>query len=155
MRRRRVARRTGRRAARRTMRRRRVFRPAPMMYRRPLIRRPLGTMLIVGAAAGVAYKLGKNQAQQIQEYTGYPPDQLSEEDLQAAMKELDIQPEPLDAQDRQDIATAQAGSTATQPGPTTGGEDYIEELQRLAGLRDAGIITAEEFEAKKQQLLGL
>lgn len=59
MRRRRVARRTGRRAARGTMRRRRVFRPAPMMYRRPLIRRPLGTMLIVGAAAGVAYKLGK------------------------------------------------------------------------------------------------
>lgn len=71
------------------------------------------------------------------------------------MKDLDIQSEPLDEQDQQYIAAAQAGSTATQPGPTSGGEDYIEELQKLAGLRDAGIITGEEFEAKKQQLLGL
>jgi hypothetical protein len=155
MRRRRVARRTGRRAARRTMRRRRVFRPAPMMYRRPMIRRPLGTMLILGATAGVAYKLGKKQSQQIQEYTGYPPDQLSEEDLQAAMTDLNIEPEPLDEQDQQEIAAAQAGSAPAPPQPAASQDDYIEELQKLAGLRDAGIITAEEFEAKKQQLLGL
>jgi hypothetical protein len=112
-------------------------------------------MLIVGATAGVAYKLGKNQAQKIQEHTGYPPDQLSEDDLQAAMTDLNIEPEPLDEQDRQEIAAAQGGSTPTQPEPEAGGEDYIEELQRLAGLRDSGIITDEEFETKKQQLLGL
>lgn len=158
-RRRRVARRTGRRAARRTMRRRRIFRPAPVMYRRPLIRRPLGGLLIMGAAAGVAYKLGKNQAQQIQDYTGYPPDQLSEEDLQAAMTDLNIQSEPLDEQDRQDIAAAQASQASSVPDQEAAGAssdgDYIEEIQRLAGLRDAGIISTEEFEAKKQQLLGL
>ncbi len=32
---------------------------------------------------------------------------------------------------------------------------YLDELERLAGLRDQGIITDEEFEAKKGQLLGL
>ena len=32
---------------------------------------------------------------------------------------------------------------------------YVEELQRLATLRDQGIITAEDFEAKKRQLLGI
>jgi len=32
---------------------------------------------------------------------------------------------------------------------------YIEELKSLAELRDAGIITAEDFEAKKKSLLGL
>lgn len=156
MRRRRVARRSGRRAVRRTSRRRRVFRPAGR--RRPMIRRPLGGLLIVGAAAGVAYKLGKNQSQQIQEYTGYPPDQLSEDDLQAAMTDLNIQPEPLDDQDQQEIAAAQgsqAGSVPIQSQPAPGGDSYLDELEKLAGLRDAGIISAEDFEAKKNQLLGL
>jgi hypothetical protein len=128
------------------------------MHRRPLIRRPLGGLLVVGAAAGVAYKLGKNQAQQIQDYTGYPPDQLSEEDLQAAMTDLNIQPEPLDEQDRQEIAAAQgsqAGSPPSQPASESSGEDYIEQLKQLAELRDTGVISSEDFEAKKQQLLGL
>jgi len=42
------------------------------------------------------------------------PDQLSEEDLQSAMTVLDIQPEPLDDQDRQDIAATQAPHLAAK-----------------------------------------
>jgi hypothetical protein len=33
--------------------------------------------------------------------------------------------------------------------------DYVSELERLAKLRDQGVITAEDFDAKKRQLLGL
>jgi len=33
--------------------------------------------------------------------------------------------------------------------------DYTEQLEKLAKLRDEGVITAEDFEAKKKQLLGL
>jgi putative oligomerization/nucleic acid binding protein len=33
--------------------------------------------------------------------------------------------------------------------------DYTAELEKLAALRDQGVITAEDFEAKKKQLLGL
>ncbi|HEX5956547.1 MAG TPA: SHOCT domain-containing protein [Solirubrobacterales bacterium] len=33
--------------------------------------------------------------------------------------------------------------------------DYTAELERLAKLRDDGVITAEDFEAKKKQLLGI
>ena len=33
--------------------------------------------------------------------------------------------------------------------------DYAAELEKLAALRDQGVITAEDFEAKKKQLLGL
>ncbi len=33
--------------------------------------------------------------------------------------------------------------------------DYTDELARLAQLRDQGVITAEDFDAKKKQLLGL
>jgi hypothetical protein len=46
-----------------------MFVATPLMLRRPVIRRPLGTLLIVGATAGVAYKLGKGDAQKIQEHT--------------------------------------------------------------------------------------
>jgi hypothetical protein len=35
------------------------------------------------------------------------------------------------------------------------GSDYTAELERLAKLRDEGVITAEDFEAKKKQLLGI
>jgi hypothetical protein len=31
----------------------------------------------------------------------------------------------------------------------------VSELERLAQLRDQGVITAEDFDAKKRQLLGL
>jgi hypothetical protein len=127
----------------------------PTRLRRPVIRRPGGTILILGATAGVAYKLGQKQAQQIEEYTGYPPDQLSEEDLQAAMTDLNIKSEPLDDDDRREIANAQSGSKPAPSQPAGDQEDYIEELRKLAELRDEGIITAKEFEAKKQQLLGL
>ena len=74
------------------------------------------------------------------------------------MTDLNIQPEPLDDQDRQEVAAAQgsqASSAPAQPTPTTSGGDYLEELEKLAGLRDAGVISAEDFEAKKNQLLGL
>ena len=33
--------------------------------------------------------------------------------------------------------------------------DYVAELEQLAQLRDQGILTPEEFEAKKKQILGL
>ncbi len=33
--------------------------------------------------------------------------------------------------------------------------DYAAELEKLAQLRDSGVITAEDFEAKKKQLLGI
>jgi hypothetical protein len=33
--------------------------------------------------------------------------------------------------------------------------DYTAELEKLAGLRDKGILTEEEFQAKKKQILGL
>jgi hypothetical protein len=33
--------------------------------------------------------------------------------------------------------------------------DYTAELEKLAKLRDEGVISAEDFEAKKKQLLGI
>jgi hypothetical protein len=35
------------------------------------------------------------------------------------------------------------------------GPDYTAELEKLAQLRDQGVISAEDFEAKKKQILGI
>lgn len=147
--RRRMARRTGRRAARRTMRRRAVapgrrMRPAGRVRRR----RPLAALLAVGGTAAVAYKIGKNNAQRVEQYTGKPFDSLSEDELATAMNDLNIDlPEEDDQADDQ-IEDETYDDAGQEP-------DYIDELERLAGLKEKGIITEEEFEAKKKRLLGL
>ena len=41
------------------------------------------------------------------------------------------------------------------PGDPGGQGDYTAELEKLAKLRDSGVITADDFEAKKKQLLGI
>ena len=41
------------------------------------------------------------------------------------------------------------------PEPAGGEGDYTAELEKLAKLRDEGVISADDFEAKKKQLLGI
>ena len=48
---------------------------------------------------------------------------------------------------------AEEAAPAPQAAPSEPG--YMGELQRLSQLRDQGIITEEDFEAKKKQLLGI
>lgn len=43
---------------------------------------------------------------------------------------------------------------AAQPAPASA-DDSVAQLQQLAALRDQGILTEEEFEAKKKQILGI
>ena len=50
------------------------------------------------------------------------------------------------------VTYAGSSQPASQPASD---ESYLDELEKLADLRDRGIISEEEFEAKKQQLLGL
>jgi hypothetical protein len=51
-------------------------------------------------------------------------------------------------QQQAEEAVAPAAAPAAAP-------DYTAELETLAKLRDDGVITAEDFEAKKKQLLGI
>jgi hypothetical protein len=51
---------------------------------------------------------------------------------------------------------AQYEQQAPAPPPAAAGEgDYTAELEKLAKLRDEGVISADDFEAKKKQLLGI
>jgi hypothetical protein len=120
------------------------MRPAGRVRRR----RPLAALLAVGGTAAVAYKIGKNNAQRVEQYTGKPFDSLSEDELATAMNDLNIDlPEEDDQADDQ-FEDETYYDVGQEP-------DYIDELERLAGLKEKGIITEEEFEAKKKRLLGL
>lgn len=131
--RRRTMRRTRRRTRRRVRRRRR---------RRILI----GGAVILGTGA-LVYKLTKNDTEKIEEHTGQPAEELTDEELQQAMKDLNIQSQDLTDEDRAAMSQQDMGGA--------GEPSYLEELEKLGNLRDQGIITDEEFNAKKQQLLDL
>ena len=57
----------------------------------------------------------------------------------------------------QDRAAARDEPEAPPPAPAPAAAQpaYMAELQQLAQLRDSGVITSADFEAKKQQLLGV
>ena len=56
-------------------------------------------MLLVGGmvalGAGVVYKLTKKDTERVEEYTGKPAEELSDEELSQAMDALDIPKEEL------------------------------------------------------------
>jgi len=115
-----------------------------------------GMVVIAAAGTAAAVKLSKQDAQRIEEHTGLPPEQLEDQDLQEAMQDLNIQSQPLTAEDQAALGGAPpAGAPAKQAPATAPQQSYLQELERLADLRDRGILTDEEFAAKKKQLLGL
>ena len=161
---RRTARRTGRRTARRTTRRT-VHRRRRRFRRRRLL---VGgfTLLLVGGAAYGAYKLSQKDAERVEEYTGKNAEDLTEEELVAAMEALGIQSIELTDEDKAAIDAEAIDEDSGEAQVTYAGEQqpaaqpasqssYLDELEKLADLRDRGIISEAEFEAKKQQLLGL
>jgi ribosomal protein L12E/L44/L45/RPP1/RPP2 len=155
MRGRRVVRRTARRTARRTTRR-----TARRVHRRRWRRRILvgGMVLLAAGGTAAAIKLTQKDAQRIEEHTGASVEELTEDELVAAMQDLGIKSIELDDNDRaiiQDQASAAPAPPASVATAPTSDESYLNELERLADLRDRGIITPEDFEAKKKQLLGL
>jgi hypothetical protein len=118
-------------------------------------------LLAVGGAAYGAVKLSQKDAQRIEEHTGASVEELTEEELVAAMEDLGIQSIELDENDQAIITQETAGSPPPAPAaaPATAAAapepSYLDELEQLADLRDRGIISDEDFEAKKNQLLGL
>jgi hypothetical protein len=108
-------------------------------------------LLAVGGAAYGAVKLTQQDTQKIEQHTGTSVEELSEEDLIAAMEELGIQ--SIELTDDDQAIIADEGSAPPDAAPEE--ESYLDELERLGKLRDQGVISDEEFEAKKKQLLGL
>jgi len=96
-------------------------------------------MIAVGA-----YALSKRDVERVEEHTGKPAEDLTDEELEQAMGDLDIEGQEMTDEEWAEVEAADAQE-----------DDYVAELERLAELKEKGIITEEEFAAKKKQLLGL
>jgi hypothetical protein len=114
--------------------------------RRRRRRRIIGVALLGGLIAYGAYKLSKRDVQRVEEHTGKSADELSDEEMGKAMDELGIEKQYVDDDDKAYI-DKQGSQEGSQP-------SYLDELERLGKLKDEGYITEQEFEDKKQQLLG-
>jgi hypothetical protein len=111
-----------------------------MMMRR---RRPLMRAAMVG---GVGYMAGKSGARSAA--------RESEQDQRLA--ELEAQPAPTAAPPPPPPAPPPAPPAPVAPpaaAPAATGGDLVSQLQELKTLMDEGVLTPEEFEAAKQQVL--
>jgi hypothetical protein len=94
-------------------------------------------------------KISQQDAQRIEDESGVPVEDMTDEELDQAMSDLNIQGEELTEEERSQAEQHDdQGEDDDQP-------SYLDDLERLAQLRDDGIITEEEFAAKKKQLLDL
>jgi hypothetical protein len=125
-------------------------RRARMVMRMRRRRRRRRILLVGGLIAFGAYKMSKKDAQRIEEHTGTNPEEMTDEELEKAMAELNIEKQYRDESDQEAVE-----DTPAQEGQGAGEPSYLDELERLAKLKDDGVITKEEFEDKKKQLLGL
>jgi hypothetical protein len=98
-------------------------------------------MIAVGA-----YALSKHDTERVEQHTGKSAEELNDEELDQAMNDLNI--------DKQEL-TDEEWDYVDEQDPEPEEDDYIAQLERLAELKDQGILTEEEFEAKKKQLLDL
>ena len=120
---------------------RRMTRRRQMRMRRRRRRRMLllvGGMAVLGYAG---YKLSQKDVQRVEEQTGQKADELTDEQLEQAMDQLGIEKETMT-----DEEWAEAEKADAQP-------SYLDELERLGELHKQGILTDEEFAAKKKDLL--
>jgi hypothetical protein len=97
-----------------------------MMRRRPIARAAVRTTAVVGTAAVVGGHMANKQAQ-----------------AQAAQAQA--------AQAQQPAPEPQSAPAPAAPAPAP---DPIEQLTKLAALKDSGALTQEEFEAQKAKILG-
>ena len=100
-------------------------------------------MLVGGLVAFGAYKMSTRDADRIEQHTGISPEEMTDEELEQAMDELGIEKQSRTAQD---VEEASGGGDAA---------DEIDHLKKLAELHEQGVLTDEEFQARKAQILGL
>jgi hypothetical protein len=74
---------------------------------------------------------------------------------QQQVADLQTQQAELAAQ-QQALAAQQAAAPQAPAGPTPGSlDDQLVQIQKLSAMKDQGLLTEEEFQAKKKQILGI
>ena len=102
-----------------------------MMRRRPI--RRVATMAVVG---GGAYALGRSGGKS---------------SAQDDQRQAQVEAEAAEAK----RLAAEAQATAAAAAAPVAADDPVAEIEKFAKLKDQGVITEEEFTAKKKQILGI
>ena len=105
-------------------------------------RRRRRMLLVGGLVAFGTYKMTKKDADRVQQDSGIPPEEMTDEELEASMAKLGIEKQYRDTTDVEEAAPSDVASVA-------------DDLAALSKLRDQGVLTEEEFTAKKKQILGI
>lgn len=116
--------------------------------RRGRRRRRRRILLVGGLVAFGAYKMSTRDADRVKEHTGIDPEEMTDEELAQAMDELGIEKQQRTAADQEQGSGGGSG----------GGDEVsaqLEQVEQLAKLHDEGVLTDQEFEDKKRQILGL
>jgi len=116
-------------------------------------RRRRRILLVGGLVAFGAYKMSTRDADRVKDHTGTDPEELTDEELAKAMDELDIEKQQVTSADQEEGATA--APSATESAGQAGKSGGVDDLEQLARLHEEGVLTDEEFTAKKRQILGL
>ena len=168
---RRVARRTSRRTSRRMMRRMEPAPPppgSPPGTPPPAGAPPVNYLLMDPDGPNPPVKITEAEGQRIQQDTGLPPEQLEDADLAESMQKLNIHSAPLSQNDYAALGLQpppHAGGSVTTvarppspPPPITPVNPQAaiqQQLQSLQSMKDSGLISEDDYNAKKKQVLGL
>ncbi len=108
----------------------------------------MGSTMLLLFGDRAAYKLNERDIRRVESTTGKSASDLTEAELLAAMRKLGIQKLELNDEERRVVEKSSA-----QPASTTSTRDASEALHELMQLHYSGLITEEEFEQKKAEIL--
>jgi len=122
------------------------------------------TTLLVGGAYAVGSSSGKKSAQQSQ-YAAEQDQRLNELETQQAVdaalanedaaQQAAAQQAAMQQQMQQMQQQQAAQAAMPQAAPALSQDDKIAKLKELGALKDAGVLTEEEFQSEKQKILAL
>jgi hypothetical protein len=113
--------------------------------------RRMGRPSLLGSMARTAVVAGTATAT-VGAVSGHQQKKAAASQAQAADAQADAQQQAQIDQLQQQVAAQQAPAA---PAPGSALDDQLVQIQKLSSMKDQGLLTEEEFAAKKAQILGL
>jgi len=121
-----------------------------MMRRRGgLVRAAATTAVVAGTATAVSGRVARRQEQKYQE--GQQEAMMENATYQSQQEIADLQSQVSALQSQQVMSSTMMAPQAAAPAAP--GNDVMSQLQQLAGMKQAGLLTEEEFQSAKARLL--
>jgi hypothetical protein len=121
----------------------------------PIARLAVGTAVVAGTAGAVRHHQDQKYANQAAQQEAVNTSQQVAYDQQQMNAQMEAMQQQQAMLAQQQAMLAQQAQAPAPQVAAPAADDTIAQLQKLAELQKAGILTEEEFTAKKKQLLGI